>query len=181
MQTVNRYSAPAIALHWLMAVLIVAAFSLALYMDGLPLSPAKFKLIGWHKWIGITVLGFAALRLVVRLVKPAPPLPGHMGPVERFAAGAGHALLYVLMFAIPLTGWTMSSAKGFPVVYLSVLPLPDLVAANETLADRLAAVHVALNWLLAACVAGHVVFALKHHLIDKDGTLWRMSLRAPRS
>lgn len=181
MPTVDRYPTLSILMHWVMALLIVAAFGLALYFDELPLSPTKFKLIGWHKWLGITALALVALRLVIRLLTKAPPLPAHMSRLEKLAAAGGHLLLYVLMFAIPLSGWAMSSALGFKVVYLTVLPLPDLVAQNEALGETLKAVHGTLNWILAACVAGHVAFAIKHHVIDRDGTLFRMSFKTPRN
>jgi cytochrome b561 len=172
----TRYSTLSILLHWLMAVLIVAAFSIGLSVDDMPLSPAKFKWIAYHKWIGITVLGLFAFRLLARLLGTTPPLPETMSPAAQLAAKLGHLALYVLMLAIPLTGWLMSSAYGFPVVYLKLVQLPDLVAQNKALAETLKGVHATLNWIMAATVIGHVAAALKHHVIDRDGLLWRMSL-----
>ena len=84
------------------------------------------------------------------------------------------------MFAVPFTGWLMSSAYGFPVVLFKLVQLPNLVAQDEQLAATLKVVHETLNWLMAACVVGHVLAAIKHHVIDKDGMLFRMSLRGPR-
>ncbi|MCW3480642.1 cytochrome b [Neisseriaceae bacterium JH1-16] len=179
MQT-DRYSPPAIAMHWLAALLIVGLFALGLYLGGLPLSPSKFKLIAWHKWLGILVLALTALRLGYRFAKGAPPLPAHLQGLMRTAAHAGHSLLYLLMLAIPLTGWLMSSAYGFPVVLFKLWTLPDLVGRNEALGDLLMTVHSWLNWTLAACVVGHLAAAVKHHFVDRDGTLWRMSPHAPR-
>jgi len=103
-----------------------------------------------------------------------------MGPMERLLAHGGHLALYLLMFAVPLTGWLMSSAYGFPVVFLQLVQLPDLIGQNEALAATLKTVHETLNWIMAACVVGHVLAAIKHHVIDKDGMLFRMSLRQPR-
>lgn len=176
----ERYAVPAIALHWLMAALIIATFCWGLVVSGMPLSPAKFKYIAWHKWAGISVLALVAVRLLVRVLKRPPALPEHMGPLEQFLAHGGHLALYLLMFAVPLTGWLMSSAYGFPVVWFKLVQLPDLIAQDEQLASRLKAVHETLNWVLAACVIGHVLAAIKHHVIDKDGMLYRMSLRSPR-
>ena len=97
-----------------------------------------------------------------------------MAPLERIAAHAGHHLLYVLMFAIPLTGWLMSSAKGFQTVWFGVLPIPDLLAKDKALGDLLQTVHVVLNFVLIAVLLGHVGAALKHHFFDKDDVLTRM-------
>lgn len=177
----ERYATPSILLHWLVALLIVVGFGLGLTLSGMPLSPTKFKLIGWHKWLGISVLALLALRLAGRLLWPAPALPGTMSPLAQLAAKGGHLALYALMLAVPLTGWLMSSAYGIPVVYLGLLPLPDLIAANETLAHQLKEVHELLNWTLALAVAGHVLVAFKHHFIDRDGLLFRMSLKQPRA
>lgn len=177
MTTPTRYSTPSILLHWLMAVLIVAGFSIGLTLDDMPLSPAKFKWIAWHKWIGITVLGLLTLRVLFRLLGRAPALPQSMSPSAQAAAKLGHLALYALMLAVPLSGWLMSSALGFPVVYLKLVQLPDLVNKNKELGDTLKSVHSVLDWTLATVVIGHIGAALKHQLIDRDGLLARMSLR----
>lgn len=180
MTTTQRYSYPAIALHWLIALLIIFAFVVGLKVSDMPLSPAKFRWIAWHKWAGITVLAFAAIRLLVRLSIRPPDLPASMGKPAQLMAHAGHLALYVLMFAVPLSGWFTSSAYGFPVVLFQLVPLPDLIAPNKELALQLRQVHETLDWILAACVLGHVLAAIKHHFIDKDGLLWRMSFKQPR-
>jgi cytochrome b561 len=90
-----------------------------------------------------------------------------------------HLLLYVAFFAVPLTGWAMSSAKGFPIVWFGVLPLPDFVPKDHDLGELLEEVHEALAWGLAALVLAHVAGALKHHFVDRDGLMARMSLRRP--
>src|ERR1019366_1769718 len=123
----HRFTNTAVALHWLAALLIFAAFPLGLYMADLDLSPTKLKLFSYHKWIGITVLLLSILRVLWLRWHPAPPLPGSMPAWQQRAAHGLQHLLYLLLFAIPITGWLMSSAKGFQVVYLGVLPLPDLV------------------------------------------------------
>ena len=93
---------------------------------------------------------------------------------QRLAAEASHYLLYALMIAIPLSGWLMSSAKGFQTVYFGVLPIPDLLVKNEALGETLALVHKFLNFTMIATVIVHVAAALKHHFIDKDDILRRM-------
>jgi len=169
-----RYTHTAIALHWLAALLILAAFPLGLYMSDLALSPLKLKLISYHKWLGVTVFLLAAIRLAWRASHTPPPLPAAMPAWQRRAAQGLHHLLYLLLFLIPLTGWLMSSAKGFQTVYLGLLPLPDLLAKDQALGDVLRQVHQTINYALLALVAAHVGAALKHHFIDRDGILARM-------
>ncbi|OJW77842.1 MAG: cytochrome b [Thiobacillus sp. 65-1402] len=169
-----RYSTPAIVLHWLVALLIFVAFPLGVYMHELPLSPGKLKLYSYHKWIGITLLMLVALRVTWRLTHTPPPLPADMAAWQRRASQAVHGLLYLLMIAIPLSGWLMSSAKGFPTVWFGVLPLPDLVEKNRELGDFLAGVHQALNFTLLALVIMHVGAALQHHFIERRPFLQRM-------
>ncbi len=170
----THYSTTAKALHWGIAVLIFGMLGLGFYMTGLDLSPTKLQLYSWHKWAGVTVFMLVVLRLAWRVTHQPPALPAHMSALERFAAHAGHHLLYALMLAIPLSGWLMSSAKGFQTVWFGVLPLPDLLAKDKALGDLLQTVHVSLNFLLIAVLLAHVGAALKHHLIDKDDVLTRM-------
>lgn len=175
----THYTATAKTLHWGMAVLIFGLFGLGFYMTGLPLSPARLQLYSWHKWAGVTVFVLVLVRLAWRASHRPPVLPSHMKPLERFAAHAGHLLLYVLMFAIPLSGWLMSSAKGFQTVWFGVLPIPDLLARDKALGDLLQTLHLGLNGLLIAALLGHIGAALKHHFLDRDDVLTRMLRRRP--
>lgn len=168
------YPAVSKGLHWLVAVLVGGLLALGFYMTGLPLSPQKLQFYSWHKWAGVSVFALAWVRLAWRWLQPAPPLPDHLPPLARMAAHAGHAALYLLMLAVPLSGWLMSSAKGVKTVWFGVVPLPDLLARDRALGETLAGVHGALNWLLLALIAGHVAAALFHHFVHKDGTLHRM-------
>lgn len=170
----TRYSLPAIGLHWAIALIIFASFPLGLYMVELPLSPAKLKLYSYHKWAGVTVFVLALVRLAWRWVRPAPPMPDSIPAWQRHVAGAAHALLYLLMIGVPVSGWLMSSALGFQTVYFGVLPIPDALAKDKVLGQGLVAVHVVLTYALAGLVAAHAAGALKHHLIDRDSTLFRM-------
>ena len=169
-----HYTATAKALHWCIAVLIFGMLGLGFYMTGLDLSPTKLQLYSWHKWAGVTVFMLVVVRLAWRVTHRPPALPAHMPALERFAAHAGHHLLYVLMIAIPLSGWLMSSAKGFQTVWFGVLPLPDLLAKDKALGNLLETVHFVLNYTLIAVLLGHVGAALKHHFIDRDDVLIRM-------
>ncbi len=169
-----HYTATAKGLHWLMALGIFSLFALGLYMADLHLSPLKLKLYSWHKWGGVSIFMLALLRLLWRATHRPPALPAHMSTLEQWLAHAGHAFLYLLMFAIPLTGWLMSSAKGVQTVYFGLWPMPDLLSKDKALGDGLHEVHETLNWILALVVAGHALVALKHHLINHDNVLVRM-------
>lgn len=174
MQELQRYSGPAIALHWIVFVLIAAGWALGTYMSDLPFSPQKLKYVSWHKWLGVTVFLLAAVRLAWRVRhKPPPPLQS-MPPWQRKAAVVAHWLLYALIIVIPISGWLFSSATGVPTVYLGVVQLPDLLTKNKATADLLHNVHWVLNWTLLVVVLGHTAAALKHHFIDRDAVLGRM-------
>ena len=175
----QKYSRLAVALHWLMALALAANFALGATMHDLPLSPQKLQFYAWHKWTGISLLALVTLRLIWRGFHAAPALLP--GPVwQQRAARLSHFLLYALMFAVPLSGWVMSSAGGFTVMYLGVLPLPDLVAKDKALFETLKEVHESLNYALLALVLLHAAAALKHHFIDRDATLRRMLPGAQR-
>ena len=170
----DHYSRLQISLHWLMALMIIGGLTMGVYLQDLPLSPLKLKLIAWHKWNGITVLLLFAVRLAVRHLQGAPARPANMPGWQQQAAVWGHRMLYLLMLLIPLSGWLMSSAKGFGVVYFGVLPLPDLVEKNADLADLFKNAHALLNQLLLLVLAGHIGAALKHHYLERDDVLTRM-------
>lgn len=172
----GRYTRTAIALHWLIALLIFGAFPLGVYMHDLPLSPTKLQLFSYHKWIGVTVLLATVARLAWRVMHPAPAMLD-MPRWQKVLAHGIHHLLYVLLFAIPLSGWLMSSAKGFQTVYFGVLPLPDLVGKDKELGELLEEVHEFLSYTLLALVGAHIAGALKHHFVERDDTLRRMTFR----
>jgi cytochrome b561 len=168
-----RYGAVAIALHWLLALMIVITFGVGLVMHGLPLSPARIRLFNWHKWAGVGILALSALRLLWRLAhRPPPDVP--MPAWQARLAHATHGLLYLLFFAVPLAGWGYSSAAGFQVVWFGVLPLPDFVPVDPALADGLKALHQALAFTLALLAVLHVAAAIKHQFVDDDGLMDRM-------
>lgn len=169
------YSVIARLFHWLMALALIGMVILGYTMKTLPLSPLKLQVYSWHKWIGVSLLALVVLRLIWRLFHRPPALPASMSALTRALAHAGHAALYAVMAAIPLTGWLMSSAKGFQTVWFGLWPLPDLVVKNKALGEALVQVHIYLNYALIALVAIHVLAALKHHFIDRDGLLRRIT------
>jgi cytochrome b561 len=170
----SSYTATAKLLHWFMALAIACLFAFGFYVANMPLSPQKLQFMSYHKWAGVTVFLLALIRLSWRFTHRPPVLPAHMNTLEQFAAHAGHAMLYVLMFCVPLSGWLMSSAKGFQTVLFGVLPIPDLIGKDRELGKTLLTVHLGLNLVLAAVVAGHALAALKHHFKDRDDVLTRM-------
>lgn len=171
--TLARYSGIAIALHWLMALAIIGALGVGLYMTELPFSPTRLKLYNWHKWAGVTILLLAALRLLWRL-SHRPPADLPMPVWQSRLAHLTHGLMYFLFFALPLAGWAYSSAAGFPIVWFGVLPLPDWVPVDKALAESFKLVHKLLAYGLAALVLMHIGAALKHHWIDRDDLLSRI-------
>lgn len=171
----HAYTGGAIALHWVIAALIFGGFALGWAMTRIPgITPDKLRFYSWHKWIGLTVLALAVLRILWRLTHRAPPLPDSMSNWQRRAANLGHFMLYVLMIAIPVSGYLYSSASNIPVVYLGVVPLPPIIAPDPVHKAWFKAVHIALDYGLFALVAGHVTAAVKHHWFDGDGLLYRM-------
>ena len=174
MPATQRYSNFSIALHWLIAILIIIAFVLGNIMVDMRISPAKLQYYSYHKWLGVTVLGFVALRLISRLLSKAPPYPANMGKVQTHIANGTHILLYVLMFAVPLSGYFYTLAAGYPVVYLGLFELPVLIGPNPEIKGSLKEFHEILNNIMLVLVLLHVAAALKHHFYDKDGLLHRM-------
>jgi cytochrome b561 len=169
----ERYSGAAIALHWVTAVLIVTNLLLGLSMVALPISPRKLEWFLVHKSIGVTVFLVTWLRLAWRWYRPVPR-PVAMPDWQRRSAATAHALLYVLLVVIPISGWVYSSATGVQVVYLGLVPLPDLVPKDKALAAVLRTTHVTLNFVLFVLLCVHVAAALKHHFGDRDAVLARM-------
>ena len=172
-----RYTKTAVILHWVMAILIFVTWSIAIAVDDMPLSPARITGLSWHKWLGTTVYFLVLFRLLWRVSHPAPPLETPTPAWQEKAAQLTHLALYALMFAIPLVGWLMSSAKGYTVNYFGLFELPDLVEKDKSLGHQLKGVHEFLANVLMGLVGLHILAAIKHQFIDKDGLLSRMSLR----
>jgi len=175
--TSTNWGAIAKLFHWAIASLIIANIVLGLWADDLPLSPRKLEAFYWHKSVGLTVLWLGVLRLMWRFTNPTPLLPGAMPRWERTLAQASHFLLYVLMLAMPMSGWIINSAANFPLDLYGVWRVPDLIPGSvdeSTVEDAAKAVHYWLFTSICVLLALHVSAALKHHVLDRDDVLKRM-------
>lgn len=169
---VHIYGRTARTLHWLTAILLVCSFALGISMTRFVGDDQKLRVYGWHEWVGVTIFAVTLARVVWRLVHRPPPL--ELPWIERVGAGSVYAAMYVVLLVQPIVGWVMSTAFGFPVVYLGLVPLPQIVEADRELAERLQPIHFSLAMVLAALFAAHMGGVLFHHLIRQDGVLQRM-------
>ena len=172
--TKHHYGLVAIALHWLMAALLVALVTMGLYMVSLPdagFDKKKIELILFHKELGILALTLAAARLAWRLTNLLPALVKTIPDWQKVVARFVHLCFYGLMIALPITGWLMSSAAGIPVSFLGVFDMPDLIPRNDEVFRTFISIHKWLGYALIACFLMHAGAALWHHFIVKDETL----------
>lgn len=169
-----RYTPSAIVLHWLMACLILAVYFMGISIDDFPIGPDRIMLVTWHKWLGVTVALLWLARVAVRLTNTPPAMPANSPAWQNALANLTHIALYILMIAIPVTGWLMSSAKGFTTTFFGLFDLPNVLEKDKALAQTLKEVHALLAHTLMILVAAHIAAALKHQLIDKDNLMARM-------
>ena len=171
---------PARVLHWLMALMIVSMLFVGAGMVA-TVSDKHTWLLALHKPLGISILVLAVLRLTLRLLRKPPALPAELPPLQQFAARASHWLLYALMFALPLIGWAMLSAGGYPVSLGAGVVLPPIAPFDPSAFALLRWLHRTLAYLLFATVLLHLAAALYHGLIRRDGVLrsmvWRRGMR----
>lgn len=181
----QRYNAVAIALHWAIALLIIGLLAVGWIMDylipGGPGSP-KTAIIQLHKSFGITVLLLTIARILWRLMNPPPPEPP-MPAAQKLLANTVHVLLYVVMLAMPLTGWIMASAEidkhetlffgTFPFYTPGIVGLP--LETREPIAETTEFLHHNLAFVIVGLLVLHVAGALKHQFIDKDGLMARIA------
>jgi cytochrome b561 len=173
----QRYGTVAIMLHWLMAVVLVALIVVGIYMVSLPdvgFDKKKAALIIYHKELGILAFAMAGLRLAWRVGNALPRLVENLPDWQKVIARLVHLFFYALMFALPITGWIMSSATGIPVSFLGLFELPDLVAYNERLFHSFIDIHKWLGYALIVLILIHAAAALRHHFLFKDETLKKM-------
>lgn len=161
-------------LHWLMAVMVVAMLFIGIGMVS-TLQPRFLALISIHKPLGIAILVLALARLAVRLRRGAPPLPGDLPRLQVAAAKASHYLLYALLIVMPLLGWSMLSAGGYPIVLYGPIHLPQIMPHNDALHAVLRAAHTWLALLLLATILLHLSAALFHALVRHDGVFESMA------
>lgn len=173
----DRYALGAIVLHWLIAVLIALKYAAAWVSEDMP-KPEKMQVMGNHKAIGITILLLTVLRIVWRLVHKTPPLVETLKAWEAALAKVVHAGLYFLMLAVPVAGWGLHSAfsKGEPVSLFGLVAFPALpVGSDKPTIGMFHELHEVFATLMLVLLAAHVLAALKHQIVDKDGTLRRMA------
>jgi len=164
-------------LHWLVAGMLVVQFVLAKLADLAEEADSAVRelaLLANHKSVGITILILVIVRLVWRLRKPPPALPATMPKWQVTASHVSHWSLYVLLLAMPVSGWLMSSASAYSVSWFNLFQLPDFVAPDPELKDVFEAAHEVIGKLLIVVAGIHVLAAIKHFAIDKDGVLARM-------
>lgn len=171
----KRYSMPVIVVHWLMAIGLLSAFGMGLYMVDIPgITPLKMKLFNWHKWLGVSLLAVLGLRVLLRLGSKAPAHLAHWDNKTVLLVKLGHLALYGVMLAVPVLGYLYSMAAGYPVVWFGVIELPVLLERNEQLSLLFQRLHELSAYGLVFLVLGHVAMALKHHVLNKEGVLGRM-------
>lgn len=172
--TLERWGSVAKFFHWAIVLLVITQFVLALIAEDLPIGMQKLAVLARHKSVGITILALATLRLLWRAANRSPAMPAAMPAWEKLGARVAHALLYALLFVVPLAGWIMSSAKNFPVSWFGFIQLPDLVAPSEATFNLAHDVHETLAFTLGGVAVLHLLAALKHHFVNRDGVLKRM-------
>jgi cytochrome b561 len=162
--------------HWLVAALIIAQGVIGLAMVQMGLTPAKVRVFALHKSIGITILALVLLRIAWRLAERRPADPPAMPRWQVRAARAMHLALYVLILAIPLSGWWFNSAANAPLVWFGWFDVPSLTGGlDPAWKPRALLLHQVLFWILAALLVAHVAAALWHHFRQRDDVLRRMA------
>ena len=169
----GRYTRTAIALHWLLALMIPAQIGLGWYMLSVEKEPGSKTLFALHISLGLTIALLVVLRLAWRVAHPPAVLPASMASWEVNAARFSHLLIYLLMVLLPVTGYFGASFSGDVVSYFGV-PLPGWAAKNDPLKEQFFTAHSVTAWALVGLVALHVLGALKHLLKDRDGVFHRM-------
>lgn len=170
----QRYGTVAIALHWLIALLVLAQIYLGWWMIEIPKYPVGVR-AAWfnlHKSIGLTIAALIVLRLAWRLRHPPPALPASLPAWQARAAGINHFLLYAVLLLQPLVGYLGSSFSGYPIRYFG-LTLPNWGWDSPALKAILSEIHFGLAWLVSALVLVHVAAAIAH-LVKRDGVFQRM-------
>ena len=172
--TQNKYGITTILFHWIMAVIIIGLLGFGIYMTRLSISLTKLKMYGWHKEFGMLVLGLVILRILWRFINITPRLPDTLTKFEKFSARSVHWLFYLFMFAMPITGWLITSAAGLPVSFFGLFLIPNLIETNEPLRILFQVIHQWLGYALIGVICLHISAALKHHFINRDDVLRRI-------
>lgn len=168
------FALPARILHWLMAALILAMLFIGAGMVSTVTSIYP-DLLAIHRPLGIAILLLVAVRLAVRLTHRPPPLPADLPPLQAAAATGAHYVLYALMIALPLIGWAMQSAGGYPIVMWKGFELPPLLPHDIVVYGWLREAHALLAYAFFLLILGHLMAALVHALIRRDGVFESMA------
>jgi len=179
-RNLSAYAAPLRALHWLMAAIIFTAIGLGVSAINLPRgAPLRVELLELHKSLGVTALALVVLRLAVRLLSRTPPYRPPLGRLNHLAASAAHGLIYVVMFAMPLSGYVHSMAGKHGFRWFGLFPVPSFVAPSEIADVGAGKAHYALAILLGALLTAHVLAAIWHARVRRDAVFQRMWPAAP--
>ncbi|MFC5742021.1 cytochrome b [Dyella tabacisoli] len=169
------YTKVAVAMHWLIALLIFLNVSVGIYMESFPKNtPGRDAALFYHASIGSLIFMLAVFRLFWRATHKPPALPANIPSWQQMAAHTLHWVLYSLMLLVPLTGYMHRMAGGHPVSFFGLGYLPVLIGKDEPLRLLTDTLHVCLVWVLCILVVGHIGAALKHRFIDRDGVIQRM-------
>ncbi|WP_051924408.1 cytochrome b [Arenimonas donghaensis] len=172
--TTQRWGWVSIGIHWLSLLMVLSLVVVGFVMQELPNSPTKIEVYALHKSFGLTLLALTVLRLLWRLFAGTPaPVPG-TPRWQQAAAQASHGALYVILLAMPLSGWLYNSASGFPLKWFGLFSLPKLSGYDADVKAFALGMHEWLFIALAVVVSVHAAAALKHHYFDRDATLVRM-------
>ena len=173
----QRYSRIAMALHWLIALVIISLITMGLLMTNERV-PNRFVIYQWHKSLGILVLFLSLFRLYCRLRHKPPALPSGMKSWEIKAAHITHIGFYGFMIGMPLLGWAMISASRLPIEtqLFYLIPWPDMpgIPKEQAVETVLKTLHEMGGKLMIALIVLHIGAALKHQFIAKDNLLARM-------
>lgn len=172
--TDQRWGSVSQLLHWLVVLLILGQGTVGLLMGELDNGPDKIRVYALHKSFGLTILALVALRLAWRLYAGKPrPVPG-MPHWQQDVATLTHWMLYALLFAMPLSGWLLNSAAGFPLQWFGLVNLPAIADRDHDMRELAEDLHEWMFWALVALALVHAAAALYHHLFRRDATLARM-------
>ena len=176
----NRYSAVSLIFHWLIAALILTQIGLVWAHEATE-GPISREFVNLHKSVGMSILVLTLARIGWRFANPALPLPETMRHWEKLLARGTHILFYAFLIAMPLVGWSASSASGREIVWFGLFNWPLLpIGGARAMAGQLMDLHELAAKALYVLIALHVIGALKHHFVDKDNVLHRMIPWIPR-
>ena len=175
MRDTARFNLPARLLHWTMAAMILAMLFIGVAM--MTSVTHYHALVALHRPLGIGILVLAVLRLINRWRHPPPDLPSDLPGWQRRAAHGSHILLYGSMLALPLIGWAMLSAAGYPISLAGSVVLPPILPRDPGIYAWLRPLHTVLAYTLFGLILAHLAAALLHGLIRRDGVLGSMGLR----